>query len=55
MGLFQPDVDLIMTVNSLKQQLAHSEEERKKLQGRLATAGRDLETEQQRNRQLKGE
>jgi hypothetical protein len=55
MGLFQPDVDLIMTVNSLKQQLAHSEEERKKLQGRLATAGRDLETGQQRNRQLKGE
>jgi hypothetical protein len=55
MGLFQPDVDLIMTVNSLKQQLARSEEERKKLQGRLATAGRDLEAEQQRNRQLKGE
>ncbi len=55
MGLFPSDVDLIKKVNSLKQQRAREEEEVEKLQRRLVAGGRDLEVEQKRNRQLKGE
>lgn len=38
--LFAPEVDLMMTVNSLKQQLAHSEERNTMLQRRIASASR---------------
>ena len=42
-ALFTPDVDLMMTVNSLKQQLAHSEERNTMLQRRLASTNRSRE------------
>lgn len=42
-ALFTPDVDLMMTVNSLKQQLAHSEERNTVLQRRIASANRSRE------------
>ena len=40
-ALFTPDVDLMMTVNSLKQQLAHSEQRNTLLQRRIVSAGHD--------------
>lgn len=40
-ALFTPEVDLMMTVNSLKQQLAHSEQRNTLLQRRIVSAGRD--------------
>lgn len=54
-GLFKPDVDLMMKVNSLEQQLGRSREEAKHLRRQLNDAGRRAETEQQKNRALKGE
>ena len=54
MRLFTPDADLIIKVNSLEQQLAHSQEDNKQLRRRIADGDRRLEGEQQRNRQLKG-
>jgi hypothetical protein len=45
--LFTPEVDLMMTVNSLKQQLAHSEEKNTLLQRRIASTNRDRESRQQ--------
>jgi hypothetical protein len=54
-GLFKPDVDLMMKVNSLEQQLGRSREEAKHLRRQLNDAGRRVETEQQKNRTLKGE
>jgi hypothetical protein len=43
-ALFTPDVDLMMTVNSLKQQLAHSEERNTELQRRIASTNRNRES-----------
>ncbi len=51
--LFTPDADLIIKVNSLEQQLAHSQDDNKQLRRRIADGDRRLEAEQQRNRQLK--
>jgi len=38
----------MMTVNSLKQQLAHSEEQNSLLQRRIAATGRDVESQPKR-------
>jgi hypothetical protein len=54
MRLFRPDADLIIKVNSLEQQLVHSQDDNKQLRRRIADGDRRLEVEQQRNRQLKG-
>jgi len=54
MRLFTPDADLIIKVNSLEQQLAHSQDDNKQLRRRIADGARRMEAEQQRNRQLKG-
>ena len=54
MRLFTPDADFIMKLNSLEQQLAHSQEDNKQLRRRIADGDRRLEAEQDRNRQLKG-
>jgi len=54
MALFKPDAALIMRVNSLEQQLARSEEQRKELGRQLNDAGRKLQAEQEKNRVLKG-
>ena len=53
-GLFKPDVDLVMTVNSLEQQLGRSQDEAKLLRRQLNESDRRLQEEQQRNRSLKG-
>ena len=45
--LFTPEVDLMMTVNSLKQQLAHSEEKNTVLQRRIESARRNREPKKQ--------
>jgi hypothetical protein len=54
MRLFTPDADFIMKLNSLEQQLAHSQDDNKQLRRRIADGDRRLEAEQERNRQLKG-
>jgi hypothetical protein len=54
-ALFHGDGDLIVTINSLKQQLAHAEEEKKLLRRRITNADRQLAAEQHKNRQLKGD
>jgi hypothetical protein len=54
-GLFKPDVDLIMKVNSLEQQLGRSQDEAKLLRRQLSEADRRFQGEQQKNRALKGE
>jgi hypothetical protein len=53
-GLFKPDVDLIMKVNSLEQQLGRSQDEAKLLRRQLNESDRRFQEEQQRNRCLKG-
>ena len=53
-GLFKPEVDLIMKVNSLEQQLGRSQDEAKLLRRQLNESDRRLQEEQQRNRSLKG-
>jgi hypothetical protein len=53
-GLFKPDVELIMKVNSLEQQLSRSQDEAKLLRRQLNESDRRLQEEQQRNRSLKG-
>jgi hypothetical protein len=53
-GLFKPDVDLIMKVNSLEQQLGRSQDEAKLLRRQLNDSDRRFQEEQQRNRSLKG-
>jgi hypothetical protein len=45
-ALFTPEVDLMMTVNSLKQQLAHSEERNTLLQRRMAATSGDRDPRQ---------
>jgi septal ring factor EnvC (AmiA/AmiB activator) len=54
MGLFTPDADFIMKLNSLEQQLAQSREDNKQLRRRMADVDRRRETEVDKNRQLKG-
>ncbi len=54
MRLFTPDADFVMKLNSLEQQLAQSREDNKQLRRRIAEGDRKLETEQERNSQLKG-
>jgi hypothetical protein len=53
-GLFKPDADLIMKVNSLEQQLGRAQDEAKLLRRQLNESDRRLQEEQQRNRSLKG-
>jgi hypothetical protein len=53
-GLFKPDVDLIMKVNSLEQQLGRSQDEAKLLRRQLNESDRRFQDEQQKNRSLKG-
>jgi hypothetical protein len=53
-GLFKPDVDLVMKVNSLEQQLGRSQDEAKLLRRQLNESDRRIQEEQQRNRSLKG-
>jgi len=55
MGLFKPDVDLVLKVNSLEQQLERSQEKEKQLRRQLTQADQRLQAEQQKNRTLKGE
>lgn len=54
MGLFMPEVDLILKVNSLEQQLGRSQEQEKQLRRQLTQADSRLQAEQQKNRTLKG-
>jgi hypothetical protein len=54
MGLFKPEVDLILKVNSLEQQLGRSQEQAKQLRLQLTQADLRLQAEQQKNRTLKG-
>jgi hypothetical protein len=55
MGLFKPEVDLIVKVNSLEQQLGRSQEQEKQLRRQLDQSELRLQTEQQKNRALKGD
>jgi hypothetical protein len=54
MGLFKPEVDLILKVNSLEQQLGRSQEQEKQLRRQLTQADLRLQAERQKNRTLKG-
>ena len=54
MGLFKPEVDLILKVNSLEQQLGRSQEQEKQLRRQLTQSDLRLQAEQQKNRTLKG-
>jgi hypothetical protein len=53
--LFKPEVDLIVKMNSLEQQLGRSQEQEKHLRRQLNQSELRLQTEQQKNRALKGE
>ena len=53
-GLFKPEVDLVMKVNSLEQQLGRSQDEAKLLRRQLNESDRRFQEEQQKNRSLKG-
>jgi len=53
-GLFKPEVDLILKVNSLEQQLERSQEQQKQLRRQLSQTDQRLQSEQQKNRTLKG-
>lgn len=53
--LFKPEVDLVVKVNSLEQQLGRSQEQEKHLRRQLSQSELRLQTEQQKNRVLKGE
>lgn len=52
MGLFAPDVDLIMKINSLEQQLAYAQRDNTALRRKVADTDRRLDPQQERN-QLK--
>jgi hypothetical protein len=54
-GLFKPDVDLVMKVNSLEQQLGRSRDEAKLLRRQVNDAGQRAQAEQYKNRALKGQ
>jgi hypothetical protein len=49
-ALFTPDVDLMMTVNSLKQQLARAEEQNTLLQRRIAATVREVDSKPKHRR-----
>lgn len=53
--LFKPEVDLVVKVNSLEQQLGRSQEQEKHLRRQLNQSELRLQTEQQKNRALRGE
>jgi len=53
--LFKPEMDLVVKVNSLEQQLGRSQEQEKHLRRQLNQSEVRLQTEQQKNRALKGE
>jgi hypothetical protein len=53
--LFKPEVDLVVKVNSLEQQLGRSQEQEKHLRRQLNQSELRLQTEQHKNRALKGE
>ncbi len=55
LGLFKPDVDLVLKVNSLEQQLGRSQQQERQLRRQLSQADLRLQAEQQKNRTLKGE
>jgi len=55
MGLFKPDVDLVMKVNSLEQQLGRSRDEAKLLRRQVNEAVQRAQAEQEKNRALKGQ
>jgi len=55
MGLFKPDVELVMKVNSLEQQLVRSRDEAKLLRRQVNKTGERVQAEEQKNRVLKGE
>ena len=54
-GLFKPEVDLVMKVNSLEQQLGRSRDEAKLLRRQVNEVGQRAQAETQKNRALKGE
>jgi hypothetical protein len=54
-SLFKPEVDLIVKVNSLEQQLGRSQEQEKQLRRQLNLSALRLQSEQQKNRAVKGE
>jgi hypothetical protein len=54
-GLFKPDVELVMKVNSLEQQLVRSRDEAKLLRHQVNKTGQRVQAEEQKNRALKGE
>ena len=54
-GLFKPEVDLVMKVNSLEQQLGRSRDETKLLRRQVNEASQRAQVEEQKNRALKGE
>ena len=54
-GLFKPEVELVMKVNSLEQQLGRSRDETKLLRRQVNEAGQRAQAEEQKNRVLKGE
>ena len=54
-GLFKPEVELVMKVNSLEQQLGRSWDETKLLRRQVNEAGQRVQAEEQKNRVLKGE
>jgi hypothetical protein len=54
-GLFKPEADLVMKVNSLEQQLGRSREEAKLLRRQVNEADQRAQAEEQKNRVLKGE
>jgi hypothetical protein len=53
-GLFRPEVDLMLKVNSLEQQLGRSQEQEKQLRRQLTQTDLRLRAEQHKNRTLKG-
>lgn len=53
MRLFSPDADLIMRVNSLEQQLAHSQRDNHALRQRIANGRTSQSSDQQRNHPAK--
>jgi hypothetical protein len=54
-GLFKPEVELVMKVNSLEQQLGQSRDEAKLLRRQVNQAGQRVQAEEQKNRALKGQ
>jgi len=53
-GLFKPEVELVMKVNSLEQQLGRSRDEAKLLRRQVNEVGQRVQAEEQKNRALKG-